>query len=187
MTESRGPVLPITYYDRTGQPYQVRDARPEDGAVLVELLNRVGGEEIYIADEGAQLTAEQESALISQKNPDLQCILVAERQGQVAGSLEMIRGALQKNRHTAMFGMALFAAFRGHGIGRGLLQSAEAWALSVGVEKVSLTVFATNRQAIRLYQSLGYREEGRRRDQYRIRGALVDEVWMAHWLTQAHR
>lgn len=187
MTEPHRLSLPKTYYDRTGQPYQVREAHPEDGSVLVDLLNRVGSEEIYIADERAQLTAEQESALIEQRNPDLQCILVAERQGEVAGSLEMIRGAMQKNRHTAIFGMALFASFRGRGIGRGLLQSAEDWALSVGVEKVSLSVFATNRQAIRLYQSLGYREEGRRRDQYRIRGALVDEVWMARWLTQAHR
>lgn len=187
MTEPRVPILPKTYYDRTGQPYQVRNARPEDGFMLVELLNRVGSEEIYIADEAAQLTAEQESTLIGQRNPDLQCILVAEREAQIVGSLEMIRGAMQKNRHTAIFGMALFAPFRGRGMGRGLLQSAEEWAFSVGVEKVSLTVFATNRQAIRLYQSLGYREEGRRRDQYRLRGVLVDEVWMARWLTQAHR
>lgn len=184
MTEA---ATPRTFQDRHGTPYRVRDARPEDGTVMVELLNRVGREQIYIADEGAQLTAEQEANLLGQKNPELQCILVAEQDGRIAGSLEMIRGALAKNRHTAVFGMALFEEFRGRGIGAGLLTAAEAWAKSVGVDKVSLAVFASNTAAIRLYERLGYAEEGRRRGQYRLNGQLVDEIWMARWLIPVPR
>ncbi|MDA8206848.1 MAG: GNAT family N-acetyltransferase [Thermaerobacter sp.] len=181
------PVIPKAFHDRLGNPYLVRDARPEDGAMMVELLNRVGHEEIYIADEAAQLTAEQESQLIGQRNADLQCILVAEQESHIAGSLEMIRGATKKNHHTAIFGMALFPAYRGRGMGRGLLSTAEAWALSVGVEKISLAVFASNAAAIHLYERMGYVEEGRRKGQYLIRGALVDEIWMARWLTRERR
>lgn len=173
------------YTDRQGRPYLVRDARRDDGTALVELLDRVGREQIYIADEFAQLTADQESQLIAQRNPLIQCILVAEQAGQLVGSLEMIRGTMQKNGHTAVFGMALFPEFRGRGIGRGLLSLSEEWARSVGVQKVTLAVFATNVRAIRLYESLGYLEEGRRQAQYRIRDAWVDEIWMARWLTHA--
>lgn len=179
------PNFAKTYHDRQGIPYLVREARPEDGAAMVELLNCVGHEEIYIADEASGLNAEQESRLIGQRNPDLQCILVAEQDGRVAGSLEMIRGAMKKNRHTALFGMALFPEFRGRGIGRGLLGLAEEWAKAVGVSKISLAVFASNNAAIHLYRSMGYELEGCRRDQYHIQGLYVDELWMAKWLTSA--
>lgn len=176
-------LLPKTFHDRHGDPFLVRDANPEDGPILVDLLTQVGLEEIYIADDGAGLTAEQESRLIEQRNPEVQCILVVEQKGQVAGSLEMIRGVMTKNRHTAIFGMALFPEFRARGLGRGLLQEAEAWAKAVGVLKISLAVFATNHQAKALYRSLGYQEEGRRQAQYRIQGVYVDEIWMAKWLS----
>lgn len=176
------PNLPKTYHDRRDQPYRVRDAQPEDAAALVQLLNRVGHEEIYIADEAAPLSAEQEATIIGQRNPDLQCILVAEQNQAVAGSLEMIRGAMRKNRHTAIFGMALFPEFRRRGIGRGLLLSAEDWARQVGVEKISLAVFSSNQAAIRMYLSLGYVEEGRRQRQYRLHDQWTDEIWMARWL-----
>lgn len=171
-----------TFQDRHGAPYVVRDATPEDAPHLVELLNRVGQEEIYIADERAQLSAEQEASVIRARKSEVQVILVAEQDGQTAGSLEMIRGILRKNRHTALFGMALLPEFRGRQIGRGLLLAAEDWAREAGVLKVSLAVFATNHAAIRLYQSLGYEEEGRRCRQYRLNDDWVDEIWMARWL-----
>lgn len=170
------------YHDRQNQPYLVRDARAEDAAELVRLLDRVGQEEVYIADERALLTAEQEAAIIRQRNPELQVILLAEQRGQVAGSLEMIRGAVTKNAHTALFGMALHPEYRGRGLGEGLLRSAEQWARDVGVLKISLAVFATNERAIRLYQRVGYHEEGRRARQYRLNGQFVDEIWMARWV-----
>lgn len=175
------------FTDRQGAPYLVRDARPDDGPAMVELLNRVGQEQIYIADEKAQLSPEQEAQLIGQRNPTLQCILVAEQQGRVVGSIEMIRGAMKKNSHTAIFGMALFPDFRGRGLGQGLLQAAEEWAANTGVEKISLAVFATNEHAIRLYLNMGYQEEGRRLGQYRIQDALVDELWMAKWINRGTR
>lgn len=185
MVDPSPPAVHQICTDRNGTPYLVRDATPADGPALVELLNRVGQEQVYIADEYAQLSAEQQATLIRQRMPTVQCILVAEQYGTVAGSLEMVRGTMHKNQHTAVFGMALFPDFRGRGLGSGLLRAAEEWAGSVGVAKVTLAVFATNTAAIRMYHRLGYCEEGRRRAQYRIHEAWVDEIWMARWLTRA--
>jgi len=170
------------YYDRADNPYLVRTAGPDDAEALIRLLNLVGQEEIYIADEKAQLTVEQERTILQKQNPELQLVLMAVQEGQVAGSFEMVRGALQKNRHTAIFGMALFPECRGRGIGEGLIRSAELWAQQAGVQKVSLAVFSTNRAALRLYERLGYSEEGRRRRQYRWGEQWADEIWMARWL-----
>lgn len=120
---------------------------------------------------------------MEQQDPRLQVVLVAESlAGEFFGSLEMVRGSFQKNRHTATFGMALDAACRGRGIGEGLLLAAHAWAREMGVEKITLSVFATNAHAIHLYRRMGYVEEARRPDQFRLRGRSVAEVLMACFL-----
>ena len=51
---------------------------------------------------------------------------------------------------------------RGRGYGRRLMQEAENVAQSDQLAKMSLHVFAENRNAVSLYQSLGYEEIGRR-------------------------
>src|SRR5207247_9437332 len=56
------------------------------------------------------------------------------------------------------------------------------WMRAQGFEKAELAVFATNARARRLYESLGFVEEGVRRSHVRIRGAYVDEVRMGLWL-----
>lgn len=166
------------FHDRRGTPYLVRPTESSDAAVLVALIDQVGSEEVYIANERALYTVEQQEQLIAMQSP-VQCLLVATIDNRVVGTLEAIQGTFSKNRHTATFGMALDAPFRGRGIGEGLLRMAHRWAIDHGVQKMAISVFATNVGAIRLYQRLGYHEEGRRSDQFRIQGQSVDEVWLA--------
>jgi ribosomal protein S18 acetylase RimI-like enzyme len=46
--------------------------------------------------------------------------------------------------------------YRGHGIGRRLMQIAREQAQEQGYKRLSLVVFEENTAALRLYQSLGY-------------------------------
>ncbi len=169
--------------DRSGNGYRVRDAVPEDAPRIVEILTHVGLEGIYIANEGFYMSAEQQAQVLTRRNPDIHLILVAEQASQIVGTLEMVRGVFQKNRHTANFGMALTSDVRGRGMGEGLLLAAHKWARDRGIQKICLSVFASNRAAIRLYTRLGYEEEGRRKHQFLLEGSLVDEVLMAVYLT----
>ncbi|MBX5466440.1 MAG: GNAT family N-acetyltransferase [Firmicutes bacterium] len=159
----------------------VEPAGVEDAPGILHLMAVVGAEGQWIANEGPAMTVEQQRRLIQGLNPQDHLLLVARAEGTVVGTLEMVRGPLPKMRHTATVGMALLPDWRGQRLGERLLRAAERWAAQVGVEKISLSVFATNLPAIRLYRRLGYVEEGRRRGQYRIAGALVDELWMAKW------
>lgn len=170
------------FLDRQQQPYHVRDARPQDAATIIRILNRVAAEGLFIADEEAAFSVEQQAALIQHSDPKRQCLLVAEQAGEVAGTLEMVRGVLNKNQHTATFGMVLLPEYRHRALGEGLLRVAERWAQTVGIIKISLAVFSTNASAIRLYERLGYVEEGRRFRQYLVGGQWCDEIWMARWL-----
>ena len=63
-----------------------------------------------------------------------------------------------------------------------MMRAGTDWARSVGARKMTLGVFATNARAIRLYRRLGFRVEGRLRDQAVVEGRPVDELLMALWL-----
>ena len=74
-------------------------------------------------------------------------------------------------------GMWVLPEWRGRGGGRMLAKAAIA-ARPADVHKIELEVFADNEAAIGLYRSLGFEQEGLRRDHYRredgsLRSALV--------------
>jgi RimJ/RimL family protein N-acetyltransferase len=71
------------------------------------------------------------------------------------------------------------ASHRRQGVGRALMDAAEAWAREVGVHKLELHVFPYNEAAIALYEGMGYEREGYRRDHYRRVGGFVDAILMA--------
>jgi RimJ/RimL family protein N-acetyltransferase len=59
------------------------------------------------------------------------------------------------------------------------MEEALSWARAAGITKVELEVFPHNAPAIALYRKLGFEEEGRRRNLYRIGGHHVDAVLMS--------
>jgi RimJ/RimL family protein N-acetyltransferase len=63
------------------------------------------------------------------------------------------------------------------------MEAAMAAAWSVGIEKLSLAVFAENQRAIALYKSCGFVEEGRRKGEFRVGGRAVDDLLMARWVS----
>jgi RimJ/RimL family protein N-acetyltransferase len=63
-----------------------------------------------------------------------------------------------------------------------MMERVPEWMRVRGFAKAELAVFAPNRRARRLYESLGFIEEGIRRRHVRIRGEYVDEILMGLWL-----
>jgi len=57
--------------------------------------------------------------------------------------------------------VAVLPAFRRRGLGRALMEAAEALSLNRGARTVQLEVGVTNVAAIALYRALGYRSDGR--------------------------
>jgi ribosomal protein S18 acetylase RimI-like enzyme len=75
-------------------------------------------------------------------------VWVAKDQNDSTGQLE----ASLLNQYVA-------EAYRGQGLGRRLMNTAEDWACQQGLPCISLSVGAGNRLGQRLYQSLGYAVE----------------------------
>jgi len=137
-----------------------------------------------VADEEAVMagcTGSTGVYLIARIRPD------AETQGpakRVAGMVVARVGTLARMRHAAKLEVMVDPAHRRQGLGRALMEGCIAWAeAAVGVEKLSLSVFADNEAALALYRDLGFEEEGRRLREYKdLDGAYRDDVLMHRWV-----
>lgn len=106
-------------------------------------------------------------------------VYVAEVDGTLAGYVAVSRGLPERQAHVCAVMLGVLPAYRNRGIGRGLLDIAERWAVARGLRRMELSVAAPNRAALRLYLGAGFRIEGVKRAAVRVDTAYVDELWMA--------
>src|SRR5690606_9875959 len=125
----------------------IRPARAEDLEVLLELENR--------CFEHDRLSRRSFRHFLAS---DTASCLVAERDGELLGyALVLFHGRTALAR---LYSMAVAPEHRGQGLGRVLLEAAEATALDRGAAVLRLEVHPHNDAAIALYRSAGYVEFG---------------------------
>jgi ribosomal protein S18 acetylase RimI-like enzyme len=86
---------------------------------------------------------------------------VVELEGRVAGFVTLAavtetHSLFQPIKFARVNSVCVAAWARGNGIGRALMQRAEAWASEQGAVDVRLVVWAFNQPALRMYEELGY-------------------------------
>jgi ribosomal protein S18 acetylase RimI-like enzyme len=110
---------------------------------------------------------------------------VAVDDDTVVGWCDIILSDRETMRHGGMLGIGITPPYRGHGLGERLLSISLAEAQARDVVRVGLHVRADNARAIRLYERLGFRHEGRLRRNIRIDGIDYDSLMMAILLDEA--
>jgi len=161
----------------------VRRALPEDASALVDLVNRIARTDETLGIDRFPLSAADEAEFLRRAEPTVYLTLLADDQGRPPlGVLTASRGTDEKLRHVSALAIAVAPEARRRGIASALLAAFFDWAGEVGVEKCTLSVLATNAPAIGLFQKAGFTGEARRMGQFRIGGALVDEILMSRWL-----
>lgn len=80
---------------------------------------------------------------------------------RLIGWIDFSRGAFSEIEHTAYIGMGIQKGKRGQGIGKILMDKCIESAKENGIEKIELEVFASNKNAINLYEGKGFKEQGR--------------------------
>jgi len=88
-------------------------------------------------------------------------VIVAESAGSVVGwgSLNVFN-ARPAYQHVADLSVYVERQWRGHGVGRRLLERLIEMARDIGYHKMVLSTFPTNASGVRLYQGLGFTEVG---------------------------
>ena len=164
---------------------EIRPARADDAAALVELGTAIGAEEgaWLLTSAGWRSVSDERRYLRALKRfPDAAVYVAEEEDGELVGRLSLARDPHPSSHHVADLGLMVAASHRRQGVGRMLLEQAVAWARDAEVSKLELHVFPWNEPAIRLYETFGFEREGVRRDHYRRDGEYVDAILMAYRL-----
>lgn len=147
-------------------PVAIRSATAGDRAFLATLAHRLADfdrppwrshEEIANGDRRALFEA------LDQTRPGTE-LFIAELDARPAGCLLMwtLEDYFSQQWHAHVSVIAVTSAAEGRGVGRALMQHAEAWARKRGHTSITLSVFEGNRRAQALYERAGYTTEMRR-------------------------
>ena len=148
-------------------------------ASLNRCLDAVARERRYIGlVEGTTLAQSQDFVRNLIAGGGVQ-LLAVDSTGRVVGWCDIARHRLEGFRHCGTLGMGLLPHFRGRGLGRRLAEATIAAACERGVERVELEVFASNADAIRLYEGLGFVREGVKQKGRKLDGRYDDIVLMS--------
>jgi RimJ/RimL family protein N-acetyltransferase len=169
---------------RDGRHVHVRPGRSGDEEALLENVNLVCAEDVYLMMDEVPWDLEREREWLGKFDGEENVLFVAADGRTIVGQADCHRGGWPKIAHTGTLGIAIRAGWREVGLGRVLMDRILDWMTFRRFEKACLTVFATNARARRLYESLGFEEEGIRRRQLKIRGEYVDEIEMGLWLAR---
>lgn len=97
---------------------------------------------------------------------------------QVIGWCDIFPHERESFAHVGRLGMGLLPQYRGQGIGRHLAEKTIELAKRIGLERIELDVYASNKAAIALYQSLGFETEGVKQKGRKLDGIYDDVVIM---------
>lgn len=152
---------------------QIRATTEDDVEGLSALVTAVARERTFLGTtEG--FPVEQTRGYLAHVRQSDGVALVAVDGGRVVGWLDIARGPFEGLTHYGRLGMGLAPDWRGRGLGRRLLTQALDAAFAKGFERIELEVFASNTQAVGLYRSVGFIEEGRRRCARKLDGSCDD-------------
>jgi ribosomal protein S18 acetylase RimI-like enzyme len=108
---------------------------------------------------------------------------VAADGDRVVGWCDVCPSPREVSQHVGVLGMGVIAGYRGHGIGRRLLEAALA-AAAGRFEQIDLDVYASNVAAQALYRSAGFVEQGRKRGGRKVDGVYDDVIIMTRFLKE---
>jgi len=169
------------FFSKLGKEITLRVQKNADTAALLEYINTLVDENVDIL-MNTHVTLLEEEAYVKECSESMkkeESLHVVAMDGDVLVGKSDVKRESYKERHIAGFGISLKNGYRSLGIGRRLAEVVLDWAKEhPEIEKVYLTVFGSNEQAIGLYKKLGFQEFGRMPDGIQSNGKYADRVYM---------
>jgi len=162
----------------------IRQISEEDIESLHACLDRVARERKYLGFTQAAPMEETRKSLMEDMERGV-IRLIALDDSNVVGWCHIRQDRWEGFTHAGWLGMGVLKEYRGQGIGSALLHQALAEARRLGLERVELSVFASNVSAIHLYEKFKFEIEGRKKRARKIDGRYDDIIVMALFFEQA--
>lgn len=158
--------------------YTIRPTRLEDmeGFNVLRRMPGVFENTMGLPSERVQRNIDGFQAM----GPDDHSFVAVLPDGTLIGAATLRVCPSPRMRHVGTVGLFVHTEYQNKGVGTALLKTlldlADNWLMLVRVE---LEVFADNQRAIRLYETLGFETEGRKRMSCVRNGQYADELLMA--------
>ena len=174
---------PMKVIDKTGSEVTLRNAEINDAEDLIKYLKITTSETPYLIREPDEVTLslEQEQNFIQRvMDSDRELMLVAIIDGKHIGNCSLMGiGGYRRYQHRCSVAIALYQEYCGRGIGKIMLQTVLEIAKEIGYEQAELEVIADNKNAIALYENLGFEKYGHFPDNMKYEnGKYADAYWM---------
>ena len=138
-----------------GSRWLIRPTRAdEDAPELVAIRDEVAAEGDLIAGAPGERSVLEEGLALANLVTSGGLALTLLVDDQVVGNLMVERRRGRYESHRGDVSLAIRQGFRGIGLGRALLDTAVDWARAVGIAKLTLGVFPSNRPANALATSI---------------------------------
>ena len=169
--------------DKLGRTIVFRNARPEDAEDLIQYLKITSAETPYLVREPEEITitkTKEEQFIRDKIDAERELMLVAFMDGKHIGNCSLMSIAPYKRySHRCEIAIALYKEYCGCGIGKVMLQIVLDLAKKVGYEQAELEVMTENKDAIYLYEKLGFEKDGTFPDNMKFAdGSYIDAFWM---------
>jgi RimJ/RimL family protein N-acetyltransferase len=164
---------------RNGEEITLRPAELVDSCEIINTVRSTALERSYVLMEHYGKNIETEKQYISGLDRSKNLLMVAVAGVNVIGCLAALQadaGRSESTAHILHVGLHLREAYRGLGIGAGMLAYAEAWALEQGFRKLEASIFTGNKRSLHLFNRAGFTEEGVRKLRVRVGNDYLDEV-----------
>ncbi|MEM4735797.1 MAG: GNAT family N-acetyltransferase [Candidatus Thorarchaeota archaeon] len=166
----------LTSTTRDDRQIVVRTAEVSDARELHAGFCRVVEEGIWLPTLCVTSVVADWVAWINRTRYTREVLLRADVDGQYAGHLTLQPEEWAASSHVARLGVVVMKPFRNLGVGRALMIAAESAAREQKYEKIVLSTFSDNMAARHLYESLGYRMVGERRNHFRMPSGYIHET-----------
>lgn len=150
--------------DKLDRTVVLRSAEVSDAEALIEYLKVTTAETPFLIREPDEvtITLEQEERFIESRiEAEKELMLVAMIDGKHIGNCSLMSLAPYKRyAHRCEVAIALYQEYCGCGIGKAMMQTVLEVAKKLGYEQAELEVIADNKNAIAMYESLGFVKYG---------------------------
>jgi len=167
---------------KTGETVLLREAFKEDATELINYLYKIGGESNFLTFGDGELSisvSDEETLLRDSRNAENKIMILAFVGDEIIGCLHFTGGARARTKHSGEFGVSVLRAYWDQGIGTALVEALIHWVkASEIIRKLNLRVRSDNERAVRVYEKLGFIQEGLITREFYISGLFYDSIHM---------
>ena len=171
---------------KDGTPCVLRGATEKDAAEVLRSFKLTHAETDFLLtypEENSFAEADEAKFLKAREESENEIEICAFVDGKLTAGIEAI-GGKEKIRHRAELGIAIEREYWGRGIGKALMLACIECAKNAGYLQLELEVVTDNASAVRLYESVGFREFGRNPRGFRAKHGWQELILMRLELDQ---